>query len=141
MIAGMPPELLDKLVIIGHPLLKEFLRKHEDELSFSRYVSFADKYDDLLKETRVLITDWSSISYDAFYRGSNVIFYWEEKEDCLAHYGGKTKLMLTDELVFGDVCRDASALGAMSLPMTVTTAFCVSLIVFLLYNCGVFAVV
>ncbi len=113
MIAGMPPELLDKLVIIGHPLLKEFLRKHEDELSFSRYVSFADKYDDLLKETRVLITDWSSISYDAFYRGSNVIFYWEEKEDCLAHYGGKTKLMLTDELAFGDVCRDASALGAM----------------------------
>ena len=68
------------------------------------------KYDDVLKDTKVLITDYSSIAYDAFYRGSNVIFYWEEKEECMEAYGPSTKLMLHEDNVFGDICYNASQL-------------------------------
>lgn len=53
-------------------------------------------------EARVLITDYSSIAYDAFYRGTRVIFYWEEKNECLANYGPTTKLMLNEANVYGD---------------------------------------
>jgi CDP-glycerol glycerophosphotransferase (TagB/SpsB family) len=50
----------------------------------------------------VLITDYSSIAFDAFYRGSRVIFYWEEKDYCMMQYGPSTKLMLNEENVYGD---------------------------------------
>ena len=55
---------------------------------------FDVKYDDILKHTKLLITDYSSIAYDAFYRGCNVIFYWEELQECLEAYGPSTKLMI-----------------------------------------------
>ena len=57
----------------------------------------------MLRECDTLITDYSSISYDAFYRGANVIFCWEEKDECMTHYGEGTRLMLTEELAFGPV--------------------------------------
>jgi hypothetical protein len=44
----------------------------------------------------------TTIAYDAFYRGSNVIFYWEEKDYCMEQYGPSTKLMLNEENVYGD---------------------------------------
>src|SRR5574344_1432647 len=64
------------------------------------------KYDDILKKTKVMITDYSSISYDAFYRGANVIFYWGEKDECLEKYGPSSKLMLNEDNAFGDICYD-----------------------------------
>ncbi len=60
------------------------------------------RYDDILQQTRILITDYSSIAYDAFYRGARVIFYWEEKDFCMSQYGPSTKLMLNEENVYGD---------------------------------------
>ena len=51
-----------------------------------------------------MITDYSSIAYDAFYRGANVVFYWEEMEECMEHYGGDTRLMLSEDLAFGLCC-------------------------------------
>ena len=68
------------------------------------YENMTIRADDTLKQCDVLITDYSSIAYDAFYRGSNIIFCWEEKEECMANYGPETTLMLTEELAFGDVC-------------------------------------
>ena len=58
-------------------------------------------YDEVLRDVDTLITDYSSIAYDAFYRGSNVIFCWTDKDECMENYGGK--LMLNDTNVFGDV--------------------------------------
>lgn len=66
----------------------------------------------MLKQAKILITDYSSIAYDAFYRGSNVIFYWEEKDESLENYGENTKLMLNPDNAFGDICMNASDLSA-----------------------------
>ena len=52
----------------------------------------------------MLITDYSSIAYDAFYRGGNDIFCWEQLDECMKHYGKDAKLMLTEDLAFGPVC-------------------------------------
>ncbi len=59
----------------------------------------------------MLITDYSSIAYDAFYRGARVIFYWEEKDFCMEQYGPTTKLMLNDENVYGDVFYNCDGLS------------------------------
>ena len=66
------------LIILPHPLIVNELKKLPKAVS-DTIVTNA-KYDDVLKQARVLITDYSSIAYDAFYRGTRVIFYWEEKD-------------------------------------------------------------
>ena len=48
-----------------------------------------------------MITDYSSIAYSAFYRGANIIFAWEELEECMQQY--KSHLMLNEDNVFGDI--------------------------------------
>ncbi len=93
---------LENLIILPHPLFYKATQKSEFELK--KYMLFDVKYDDILKNTKVLITDYSSIAYDAFYRGCNVVFYWEELEECLGHYGPSTKLMLNKDNCFGDIC-------------------------------------
>ena len=64
----------------------------------------AKDIDELLRDVSLLITDYSSIAFDAFYRGANVIFYWEEMEECMRQYGGDTHLMLSEESAFGPCC-------------------------------------
>ena len=56
----------------------------------------------VLEECKVLITDFSSIAYDAFYRGSNVIFWWKGKSNHLGRYK-VNDLMLREEFIFGDI--------------------------------------
>ena len=68
----------------------------------NKYIKENESYDDILKKTDVLITDYSSIAYDAFYRGANVIFWWKEKDFCMEQYKGH--LMLNDENAYGPVC-------------------------------------
>lgn len=97
---SVPEYLKDKVIILPHPLIVNELKNLPETVS-NTIVTDA-KYDLLLREARVLITDYSSIAYDAFYRGSRVIFYWEEKDDCMAHYGPSTKLMLNEDNVYGD---------------------------------------
>lgn len=101
-VESIPSEYNDKIVVLPHPLMIEMMKKSNSELN--RYLMEDKTYDDILKECKLLITDYSSISYDAFFRGSNVIFYWEEKDKCLKKYGTNTKLMLTEKLAFGNVC-------------------------------------
>lgn len=99
---SIPDKYKNNVIILPHPLIAEMITEFEDDMK--KYMNFKDKYDDLLKQAKVLITDYSSISYDAFYRGSNVIFYWEEKDYCMEQYGEGTKLMLNEENCFGDIC-------------------------------------
>lgn len=99
---SIPDKHKDKVIILPHPLIAEMITEFQDDMK--QYMNFKDKYDDLLKQAKVLITDYSSISYDAFYRGSNVIFYWEEKDYCMEQYGEGTKLMLNEDNCFGDIC-------------------------------------
>lgn len=103
MISAVPNKWKENLIVLPHPLIAEAFRKKERELA--DYLPNVNiKYDVLLRDVKVLVTDYSSISYDAFYRGANVIFYWEELEECLKAYGDNTKLMLNKDNVFGDIC-------------------------------------
>lgn len=97
-IEAIPEDLKDRIILMPHPLILNDLRQSE----LSKYILKEFVYNDVLKDTRVLITDYSSIAYDAFYRGSNVIFYWKEKDFCMEQYGGH--LMLNEDNAFGTIC-------------------------------------
>lgn len=97
---SVPDDLKEKVIILPHPLVLNELKHIEESVAKKMLVNA--RYDDILKETRLLITDYSSIAYDAFYRGARVIFYWEEKDECMANYGPTTKLMLNENNVYGD---------------------------------------
>lgn len=101
-ISGIKEEYLDYVIILPHPLF--YKAAMSNDFVLKKYMRFNVKYDELLRETRILITDYSSIAYDAFYRGSRVLFYWEELNQCLEKYGKNTKLMLNKDNVFGDIC-------------------------------------
>ena len=107
---AVPEDIKEKLIVLPHPLMKSAMEKSQCELS--RYMTDNDSYDEVLRTCDLLITDYSSIAYDAFYRGSNVIFYWEEKEECIEHYGEDAKLLLNEDNVFGDVCFNQEQLEA-----------------------------
>lgn len=67
--------------------------------------------DEALSKSKVFITDYSSAVFDAFYRGSNVIFWWTEKEECLEKY--QNDLLITEDVAFGDVVYSNSELNEM----------------------------
>lgn len=96
-IACIPEELKDKVIVVGHPLLKDQLMTTD----LKKYIPKEYVYNELLQDTKLLITDYSSISYDAFYRGSNVIFCWEDKELCLGAMN--YTLMLNEKNAFADI--------------------------------------
>lgn len=106
---SVPDDLKEKVVILPHPLIVNELENIE--MSIADKVLIGARYDDVLQQTRLLITDYSSIAYDAFYRGSRVIFYWEEKDYCMQQYGPSTKLMLNEENVYGDYFYDTNGLS------------------------------
>lgn len=97
---SVPEKLKEKVIILPHPLIINELKKLPKSVTDT--IIMDAKYDDILKQARILITDYSSIAYDAFYRGTRVIFYWEEKDECMANYGPTTKLMLNEDNVYGD---------------------------------------
>ena len=99
---AVPEDKRDKVVILPHPLMVERFRDEEGGLGGS--ITIADSYDRVLRDCGLLITDYSSIAYDAFYRGANVVFYWKDKDECMEHYGEGTFLMLNEDNVFGEVC-------------------------------------
>ena len=103
-VENIPEAYKEHLYVLPHPLVEGQMRNTPNALQ--PYIPDVVKYDDILKDTKILITDYSSISYDAFYRGSNIIFCWQEKDACLLEYGVNAKLMLTKELAFGDVNED-----------------------------------
>lgn len=114
---SVPEDLKDKVVILPHPLMAE---RFEDiagsgegaDAEMCRRILVPDTYENVLRDTEVLITDYSSISYDAFYRGAKVVFYWAEKDECMTHYGEGTKLMLDLDNVFGPVAMDGEEITA-----------------------------
>lgn len=106
---AVPEHLKEKVIILPHPLIVNELSKLSETLT--KKIVLDARYDDILKDTAVLITDYSSIAYDAFYRGARVIFYWEEKDYCMMQYGPSTVLMLNEENVYGDYAYNDENLG------------------------------
>ncbi len=97
-IEAIPNKLKDKIVLMPHPLILEDFKKSK----LSKYILDNFTYNEVLENTKLLITDYSSIAYDSFYRGGNIIFYWEEKDYCMDMYKGS--LMLNDDNAFGEIC-------------------------------------
>lgn len=107
-VKAIPKKLQGKVIILPHPLMLKEIKNNKE---YSKYVPEGEfVYDEILKTCKLLITDYSSIAYDAYYRGSNVIFYWEEKDECMKEYGENAKLMLNEKNVFADVCYNAKEL-------------------------------
>lgn len=106
---AVPDELKDRVVILPHPLIAE---KFRGEHAFGDHFLMADSYDRVFRDCDLLITDYSSIAYDAFYRGANVVFDWTDLDECMEHYGEGTHLMLNDGNVFGRACRSPEELRA-----------------------------
>ena len=99
---AVPEDLKDRVVILPHPLIKRYVLESNNFISDHMLPDLT--HADVIRMADTLITDYSSISYLAFYMGCNVAFYWEEKEDSVSHYGPSARLMLTEGLAFGDVC-------------------------------------
>ena len=109
-INSIPKEYKDKIVVVPHPLFLNLVKNTKTPIS--KYLPEPNfRYDDILKDTSLLITDYSSISYDAFYRGCNVLFCFEERDECLVNYGPSSKLMLNDDNAFGEVCYDVTKIA------------------------------
>ena len=101
---NIPEELKERVVILPHPLIIDIFKN----TPLGKYIPEIITYDKILEDTALLITDYSSIAYSAFYRGANVIFVWNEKEECMNKYEGH--LMLNEDNVFGDYIYDYSKL-------------------------------
>lgn len=113
---AVPDNLRDKVIVLPHPLIKEYAVKAYESAPDSEdseviKLMLPDiTHEEVLRQTDTIITDYSSIAYDAFYRGAKVIFDWEEKEATVAEYGKTARLMLTEDLAFGKVCYNAKEL-------------------------------
>lgn len=103
---NVPDNLKDKVVLLPHPLVIDIFKR----TPLGKYIPDIKSYDLILEDTALLITDYSSIAYSAFYRGANVIFVWSELEECMKHYEGH--LMLNENNVFGDYIYDYSKLAS-----------------------------
>ena len=97
-IESIPKKYKNKIVLLPHPLVINNIKN----TPLNKYIIKNKSYDEILRKTDILITDYSSIAYDAFYRGANVIFWWKEKDFCMEQYNGH--LMLNDNNAFGPVC-------------------------------------
>lgn len=100
MVEAVPEEFRSKIVIMPHPLMREMMESAHTGLE--GYLRPGMSHDEVLRKTRLLITDYSSIAYDAFYRGANVVFCWEDMDECMKQYGN-AHLMLTEDKAFGAV--------------------------------------
>ena len=110
MYSAVPDNLKEKVSILPHPLMAERFKAASGDIG--KHMLLADSYDAVLRECSLLVTDYSSIAYDAFYRGANVIFCWEEKDECMSHYGEDTHLMLNEENAFGRITMNDDELHA-----------------------------
>jgi hypothetical protein len=99
---NIPEKYKNNVMLVPHPLFIEYFKNTE----LAKYMP--DDYKNwinLLDETRLLITDYSSFSYFAFYKGCNVIFDWSDLDECMK-VGYDGALMLNRDNVFGDIVYD-----------------------------------
>ena len=75
-------DLLDKLLISCHPKFTDFLMNLNPKYAACVENDIAKA----LAESKIYITDYSSASYDAHYRGAYIIYDWEEKDYLIENY-------------------------------------------------------
>lgn len=74
--------LIDRLIISCHPKFSDCLLKASPE--YSNIIE--TDVNKALENSCIYITDYSSASYDAHYRGSYIIYYWAERDYLIEQY-------------------------------------------------------
>lgn len=88
--------------IVLHPKSKIILQEQFPNVYDKYKDTFYDgDIKDALINSKVLISDYSSIVFFAFAGGTNIIFYWEDKELAEEHYGAPN--ILQKEIAFGNI--------------------------------------
>src|SRR5699024_8439371 len=88
--------------IILHPKAKEILEEQfPDIFKIIEPYLYIGNIKNALLESKVVITDYSSVCFYAFAGGSNVIFFWGDKENAEKQYSSQN--ILQSYNVFGDV--------------------------------------
>lgn len=106
--AAVPESYHSKTQILLDPcVIQAALRS---DFALKNYVFFPPQQEKILKDTRLFLTDDSSLACDAFSYGANLIFYWEKLSDSLEQYGTKTNFLLNSENIFGDICNNETEL-------------------------------
>ncbi len=80
----------ERVRLVWHPKMSEYMTINQDE-----------SINEILSKTKVLITDYSSVAFDAFYRGATVIFDWRNKENVMKQLN--SSLMFNEKMAFGEV--------------------------------------
>ncbi|WRP06364.1 CDP-glycerol glycerophosphotransferase family protein [Rossellomorea aquimaris] len=94
-----------KVNVILHPKAKLILKEQfEDLYNQNSHLFYEGDIKDALTKSKVLISDYSSVTYMAFSGGTNIVFYWEDKSVCEKEYGSKN--ILQENIAFGDVVYD-----------------------------------
>ncbi|PQD96187.1 CDP-glycerol--glycerophosphate glycerophosphotransferase [Pradoshia eiseniae] len=91
-----------KVNIILHPKSRIILEEQFPDIykDLSKHLYDGDIKEALIN-SKVVISDYSSIIYYAFAGGSNIILYWQDKELAESQYGSKN--ILQEEIAFGDI--------------------------------------
>lgn len=97
------PSLKGKNInIILHPKAKEILEEQfPDMFKIIEPHLYIGNIKNALLESKVVITDYSSVCFYAFAGGSNVVFFWGDKENAEKQYSSQN--ILQSYNVFGDV--------------------------------------
>lgn len=74
--------LIDKLIISCHPKFADALISADPK--FEKYIE--KDINKGLENAKIFITDYSSASYDAHYRGAYIIYDWEERDYLIENY-------------------------------------------------------
>ncbi|GEN86922.1 CDP-glycerol glycerophosphotransferase family protein [Oceanobacillus sojae] len=94
-----------KINLILHPKAKLLLENQFNDIyeSIQQFLYDGDIKDALLS-SKVVITDYSSICFYAFAGGSNVVYFWGDKELAESEYGAPNILQKNN--CFGDIAYD-----------------------------------
>ncbi|WP_371069555.1 CDP-glycerol glycerophosphotransferase family protein [Sediminibacillus sp. JSM 1682029] len=94
-----------RMNIILHPKARIILQEQFPEFyEENKHYFYQGDIKDALLKSKVLISDYSSVTYMAFAGGSNIVFYWEDKEKCEEEYGSPN--ILQENIAFGDIAYD-----------------------------------
>ncbi len=91
-----------KVNVVLHPKANIILQEQFPDFYNENKDYFYDgDIKDALLKSKVLVSDYSSVTFMAFAGGCNTIFYWEDKEKAELEYGSPN--ILQDNNAFGDI--------------------------------------
>ena len=98
-------ELQDKIIVLPHPLMLEALTNSDSHL---KKLLIDKTYDDVLKECKLLITDYSSVIFDYVLMNKPIIYFTYDYKDYVEN--GRGLYFPFEEYVYGTVTENSDEL-------------------------------